>query len=76
MQELQDLEHHMTELITSYETAIAAEDVSSLSETAFMDIHPIFLDKKYMAVGPPSPSEEKPPSPLVSSYNCFHFINS
>ena len=64
IEELQDQERHMTEVLTSYDTAISSSDASTLSEAALMELNPLFNDPQYMKVGPSTPKDAL--SPLVS----------
>ncbi|XP_076040031.1 epidermal growth factor receptor pathway substrate 15 isoform X3 [Oratosquilla oratoria] len=65
--DLQELERNMTELLTSYDSAISSGDASSLSEASLRDVTPTFADAQYLHIGPApptpqeSPKEEEPP---------------
>ncbi|XP_069956145.1 epidermal growth factor receptor substrate 15-like 1 isoform X2 [Cherax quadricarinatus] len=66
--ELQEQERHMSEVLSSYDSAISSGDASSLSESSLREITPTFSDPSYLHIGPSptvspkeSPKEPEPP---------------
>ncbi|XP_071516526.1 uncharacterized protein Eps-15 isoform X3 [Panulirus ornatus] len=64
--ELQDQERHMTEVLTSFDSAISSGDASSLSESSLRDITPTFSDPSYLQIGQ-SPTTSPKESPKEST---------
>ncbi|KAB7495727.1 hypothetical protein Anas_08224, partial [Armadillidium nasatum] len=69
IEELQDQEHHMTEVITAFDSAISAGDATTLSESSLMEVHPNFNDPYYMSVGPQTSPVKDALSPVMSPVN-------
>ncbi|XP_069190787.1 epidermal growth factor receptor substrate 15-like 1 isoform X2 [Procambarus clarkii] len=63
--ELQEQERLMSEVLTSYDSAISSGDASSLSESSIRDITPTFSDPSYLQIGP-SPTICSKESPVES----------
>ncbi|XP_042205854.1 epidermal growth factor receptor substrate 15-like 1 isoform X2 [Homarus americanus] len=64
--ELQEQERQMTEVLTSYDSAISSGDASSLSESSLREVTPTFSDPSYLHIGP-SPSTSPQESPKDST---------